>query len=75
MNRHCDRCGRYYYRSNSFKSWPKRNPGARAGWLKSQISICLDCMSPAQTARMLMIVSVTVTKTGAARRIRQRRSA
>ena len=58
--RECEICERTFNRRNMTELWVKQNPGARTGWLKRKVRICLHCQNAAQTVRILNVVRLTV---------------
>jgi hypothetical protein len=69
--RTCDHCGKSYHRRNLTEVWDRRNPGARTGWHKTLVRLCLACMSESQMRRMLMVVAVSITPHGEPRAVRR----
>lgn len=60
MTRHCDTCGRRYWRRDVIEVW--RNGNGR--WTKTTIRQCLTCQSPATVRRLLRVVSVEIGPRG-----------
>ena len=55
--RACFRCGRRYYRRNSLEAWVRLPSGVLT---KNTIRICHNCMSDAETRRLVMrVASIT----------------
>jgi hypothetical protein len=58
IDRHCDKCGRWYPRCNKYSVWDEQNPGKRGGWHKEEKAYCTDCQ-PAKAVQKVLVVAHT----------------
>lgn len=58
--RTCDRCGKPYWRSNTFRLWTIRNPGHRDGWGKIEEKLCNNCCNEGMARRTAVMYGVRI---------------
>lgn len=56
--RKCSDCGRTYYRVNKVHVWTGRNIGHRYGWHRDTANVCIKCMDPQSSTKILGLTHV-----------------
>jgi len=62
VKRHCDTCGKPYFRRNLFVAWVQRNPGHRDGWHRREVRQCLTCQPLTMTLNLLRVAHIKPRK-------------
>jgi hypothetical protein len=64
--RHCDNCGRPYFRRNLVIAWPSQNKGHRVGWSRAMLRICTNCQPATESVKLLLVAEARIVKNGGA---------